>query len=291
MKRTNALNQSVKWQYEYNSGKPVEYTDANLVNTAYAYDDLFDRLTQIRKAAGVQGLESQTNVAYSSPTDVNVYNDQKSTGDQALHAESIYDGFGRLKESRTWESSTTYISTDKTYDALGRVYSVSNPYRTSSDVSYGLTMSTYDSLGRVTLQQNPDGSTKQWQYVGPQVTSTDESGNQWQHTPMDGTIVEGDRRFCRYGALNFSTTYTYDALDDLTGVNQSGMVRTFAYDSLKRLLAASNPENASAAAPAQLTCAGATGSKWTACYGYDNVGNLLTKRITEERQPRPRMTH
>ncbi len=55
------------------------------------------------------------------------------------------------------------------------------------------------------------------------------------------------------------------------------MVRTFAYGSLKRLLAAGNPENASAAAPAQLTCAGAAGSHRTACYAYDNVGNLLTK--------------
>jgi len=55
------------------------------------------------------------------------------------------------------------------------------------------------------------------------------------------------------------TAYTYDSLDDLTGVNQSGLTRSFAYDSLKRLLSGNNPE---------------TG---TINYAYDNDGNLITK--------------
>jgi YD repeat-containing protein len=59
--------------------------------------------------------------------------------------------------------------------------------------------------------------------------------------------------------FNYITTYGYDALDDLTGVNQSGQMRTFTYDSLKRLTKAVNPESG------------------TINYAYDLNGNLKTK--------------
>jgi YD repeat-containing protein len=79
--------------------------------------------------------------------------------------------------------------------------------------------------------------------------------------------------------FSYLTSYGYDALDNLTGVNQSGLTRSFAYDSLKRLVAARNPENASAASPGSLNCGGAVaGNNWTTCYSYDPVGNLQTKK-------------
>jgi RHS repeat-associated protein len=71
-------------------------------------------------------------------------------------------------------------------------------------------------------------------------------------------------------AGTLTTSYAYDALNDLTNVCQGsafvngacpsgGQSRTFAYDSLARLITATNPES------------GAT------AYTYDNDGNLLTK--------------
>jgi YD repeat-containing protein len=39
------------------------------------------------------------------------------------------------------------------------------------------------------------------------------------------------------------TIYAYDPLDDLTSVSQSGQSRTFTYDSIKRLVQSTNPEN------------------------------------------------
>ena len=76
---------------------------------------------------------------------------------------------------------------------------------------------------------------------------------------------------------NFTTTYTYDALDDLTRVSQNsgGKTRTFTYSSLKRLIAANNPENYTPTYPASLTCSGVTNS--TTCYQYDPNGNLTLK--------------
>ena len=61
------------------------------------------------------------------------------------------------------------------------------------------------------------------------------------------------------GGYNYQTTYQYDALDDLTQVNQGTETRSFLYDSLKRLVSATNPESG------------------TTSYTYDGVGNLLTK--------------
>ncbi len=59
--------------------------------------------------------------------------------------------------------------------------------------------------------------------------------------------------------LNYATAYAYDALNDLTAVNQAGQTRIFAYDSLKHLTSAVNPESG------------------TISYTYDNAGNLQTR--------------
>src|SRR6185503_13681279 len=54
-------------------------------------------------------------------------------------------------------------------------------------------------------------------------------------------------------------SYTYDVLDNLTGVSQGVQTRTFVYDSLKRLTSVTNPESG------------------TVTYGYDANGNLTSK--------------
>ena len=45
------------------------------------------------------------------------------------------------------------------------------------------------------------------------------------------------------GQPTLQTMYAYDPLDDLTSVSQSGQSRTFTYDSIKRLVQSTNPEN------------------------------------------------
>jgi YD repeat-containing protein len=63
------------------------------------------------------------------------------------------------------------------------------------------------------------------------------------------------------GGLNYQTNYTYDVLDDLTGVVQSGSrQRTFVYDSLSRLTSSTNPESGAIS------------------YSYDNDGNVQTRK-------------
>ncbi|HYR91054.1 MAG TPA: hypothetical protein VE422_43760 [Terriglobia bacterium] len=61
--------------------------------------------------------------------------------------------------------------------------------------------------------------------------------------------------------LNYSTTYTYDPLDNLVGVTQGSQTRSFTYSSLSRLLSATNPE---------------TNNEATT-YTYEDSGDLSTR--------------
>ena len=71
--------------------------------------------------------------------------------------------------------------------------------------------------------------------------------------------------------LGYVTSYSYDALDNLTGVTQGSQTRTFGYDSLGRLLCASNPESRVGSA----ACSGATlPAAGVDRYVYDNNSNL-----------------
>jgi YD repeat-containing protein len=95
-------------------------------------------------------------------------------------------------------------------------------------------------------------------YSGNCATATDEQGKN-RETCSDGlgrltTLVENP------GGLGYPTTYTYDALGDLTQVVQNGLrQRNFTYNSLAQLTQAINPESG------------------TIQYAYDPDGNLRLK--------------
>src|SRR5205085_2878739 len=86
-----------------------------------------------------------------------------------------YDGLGRQSQTQhLTPSGASYVTT--TYDPLGRVASVTNPYFSTSDPTYGVTQTQYDALGRVTQTLKPDSSISAAQYSGSCATSTDEAG-------------------------------------------------------------------------------------------------------------------
>ncbi len=63
---------------------------------------------------------------------------------------------------------------DTTYDALGRVATVTNPFCAPTDATYGVTGYAYDALGRTTQVTHPDGSIVTTTYNGRAVQVTDE---------------------------------------------------------------------------------------------------------------------
>ncbi|HZE68208.1 MAG TPA: RHS repeat-associated core domain-containing protein [Pyrinomonadaceae bacterium] len=161
---------------------------------------------------------------------------------------------GRTTETRQYESSSTYITVRTEYDVLGRAYRTSKPFRTSTPV---WTETAFDALGRVHTVTTPDGAFMTTDYSGNTVTVTDQALKKRQ------SVTDGLGRLTQVfedpTGVNYQTTYDYDALDDLTTVTQGVQTRTFAYDSLKRLTSATNPESG------------------TIGYQYDGNGNLTQK--------------
>ena len=123
----------------------------------------------------------------------------------------------------------------------------------------------YDALNRARSLTHPDNSVDSMSPVNNQTTITDPSGVK--------RIIQNDAAgrttsVTEYPAVGgtWVTSYTYDGLDDLIGVNQSGQTCSFVYDSLKRLTSATNPETSANGA-----------QSGTISYTYDANSNLTKK--------------
>lgn len=273
-------------QYDYYLGRPIEGEDINGEHTVLRYDDPLDRLTLGVRAFGTPA-QSQTIIAYND-TDrtITTNSDLSRFNDKLLKSEIIYDGLGRTTQARQYETATQYILTEKKYDALGRAWASSNPYRPASGESPVWTQTTYDALGRVSSLTAPDGSKSYTLYDGARVLATDPAWTQqlsrmdalgrlvevWEVRKPDETTgtepvsfpVPQDLNIPKVSA-GYKSSYGYDPLGNLTAVTQrigaSGTTqkRSYVYDSLSRLTSATNPESG------------------TIGYRYDLIGNLILK--------------
>ena len=203
-----------------------------------------------------------------------------------MKATAFYDGLGRTWRKASFEGGGNWSVTETQFDALGRAYQGSKPFRvsaaTANDVPAAAaayvgkqwTTSTFDALGRVTQVLTSDGAAVTSIYACNQVTVTDQAGKVRRSlTDALGnltTVIEDPN------GLNYSTTYQYDTLNNLAKVTQGTQQRYFMYDSLSRLLRAKNPEQAANSAIA-LADPLTGNSAWSMAYAYDNNGNLVTK--------------
>jgi RHS repeat-associated protein len=279
-KVTNALLHTAYTKYDYYLGKPVATEDVNGVVSSVEYNDALDRPTQSIQATyvvgqGVPPVKRQTNITYDDANrEITTRSDRDNYEDNLLKGQVVYDGLGRTIESRQYESASSYISVDTAYDALGRVSTVSNPYRQGEPVL--LTTTTYDALGRVTRVTTPDNAHVDTDYIGNQVTVTDQAGKKRRsETDALGRLVNVTED--PGGTLNYDTTYLYDALGNLRKVTQGSQIRWFAYDSLSRLIRVRNPEQDCNPNLPPHTDPLTGGSCWAMAYSYDENGNLVSK--------------
>jgi RHS repeat-associated protein len=253
--------------YDFTTGLMTSSTDANGQTTKYEYNDPLNRLTRTVLAFNT-AVNSQTTVNYddinhvvTTTGDLNTYNDN------SLKSAVVYDGLGRTVETRQYETANDYIATKQMYDKLGRVQLSSNPFRPWQQESPVWTTTQYDALGRVLLVTTPDNASVSNSYSGNAATVADQEGK------VRRSIVDSLGRLIRVDEPNSNnglddpngnpvqpTSYSYDALDNLSSVVQGGQTRTFVYDSLKRLTSATNPESG------------------TVTYEYDANGNLDWKQ-------------
>jgi RHS repeat-associated protein len=209
------------------------------------------------RASGT-AAQSQITIGYDDANrTVTTTSDQAAYNDNALKSQVLYDALGRTIESRQYEGGTNYIATQMQYDVMGRAYKTSNPFRPWQSETAVWTTSAFDALGRVVSVTTPDSAVVTSSYSGNIVTVTDQAGKQRQ------SVTDGLGRLATVyedpSGLNYSTSYSYDTLDNLTTVSQGSQTRTFVYDSLKRLASATNPESG------------------TISYQYDANGDLTSK--------------
>lgn len=209
-KTCNPLNQCVSGTYDFNTGLLTSFTDVNASYQAsgtttgdpahtsfYQYNDSLWRMTQVQLPADPSGNQPQTTFKYPNLTTKETL---KSTTASLTDDSFVYtDGLGRTNQTvHTSAGGATVVTT---YDPLGRVASVTNPYFSTSDTTYGVTSFQYDALGRVTQTTKQDGGIVSGKYDqtaaasgnGTCTLSTDEAGHQ-RTTCADGIgrLIEVD---------------------------------------------------------------------------------------------------
>jgi RHS repeat-associated protein len=275
--------QTTSTVYDYFTGLPTATTDPNGQTSTTDYTnqllgtvDPFGRpgmtISPVVMVNGTYQHLRVKSVYQESARKVITTSDMNAENDGLLKSESFSDQLGRTVETRQYETSTSYIASKRTYDSMGRVSQVSNPYRTGGTLVW--TTTTYDTLGRVLTVTTPDGAVATTAHYGDQVTVTDQKGRS-KRSVSDalGRLIQVTED---PNGLAFQTNYTYDVQGNLRIVVQGTQYRYFMYDSLSRLIRVRNPEQS--ANPNLAVADPVSGnSHWSLAYAYDNNGNLTTR--------------
>jgi RHS repeat-associated protein len=254
---TDPLGLTTSYAYYYASGELASSTDASGQTTTYEYNDPLARLTQTNYPD-----TGETTISYNdSPPNPSVTTQKLITSGVWATSTAVMDGMGHVVTTLGENGAKTVTG----YDATGHLSSKTNPYFSTSDPTYGVTTYTFDALGRSsddtiggTLYRavtHPDGSYISITYSGNETMRKDENGN-----PTNTWTDALGRIYQVQDPLGNITSYTHNALDDLTNVNQGGQTRSFSYNSLSQLTSETTPE------------AGTTNFT-----SYDADGNLATK--------------
>ncbi len=288
--------------YYVYSGETALGVDVNGADT-YTHYDAMDRLSSQYLPPASNGIRGWTLAQYPSRTQTDTYTAITSSSPSTsctscVHQESFTDTMGR-PVSRVLASDPDGATTQTTsFDARGRVESVTNPYRTTSDPTYGTSTISYDALNRVTAKAYADGSTD-YTYFGSQVgtnggnatqlCSTATYGAGYPNLSVDaagkkrelwtdslGRIIETDEANSS-GSLTVPTCYAYDALGDVTQVVQGTQTRSYSYDGLGRVTSESTPEAGSVGISYTNSSGGlCSGDPAVICRKTNNLGVVTT---------------
>ena len=227
------------------TGDPVQYLEHRLT-----YDS----------AGRLDSVTNQNNGAYTHYVYLPYGTQQSFTQDQTVvdrYNITEFDGAGRVRATGMNHSGSSggYSVQYMKYDVMGRLTEQSNPTEvnaswlpTGDDSAWLWTLQTYDWKGRPLQTTNPDGSTRLNTYGGcgcaggETVTARDERGRRRKLT-MDvfGRLKQVDELNWDQSVYS-TTTYTYNARDQITQSSQAGQVRTFEYDGYGRLWKRTTPE-------------------------------------------------
>jgi YD repeat-containing protein len=287
-----AGNLLTKIGYYWGTGKMALTTDPNnQTGTSHFYDSLDRRTSSQLPNGGWTGLNYASSdkqvdsyigitTAFATPW---------TSCSSCRHNRVSLDSQGRLLHSYLMSDPDGQTEVDAAYDANGRTQSFSNPYRSTSDPTYGLETPSYDGVDRVTQIKHADSNIAKTYYgasvgnnggassqlcssstygLGYPTLFVDEIGNKRQTwTDGLGRTIEADEPNSS-GTLSVNTCYAFDLNNNATGVlsaggsqlicNSSTFSRCFSYDLLSRPTAVTTPEGG------------------TVNYNYDSGGHLIS---------------
>jgi RHS repeat-associated protein len=192
----NSVTQHESFTYNYTLGDVLSSTDPNGLTTNYHYVDPLDRLTETDFPNGGKTTVSYNDLLFSPTATTQQW---ITTAMPPKTTVGTADGMFHGVKSQLTSDPEGPDATDTTYDGMGHVWKVSNPYRGSQ--TDGVSETQYDALGRVVKVIKQDGSSVVSAYGGTcaaltnvfPTTATDESGHVRRScTDGLGRLVEVD---------------------------------------------------------------------------------------------------
>lgn len=267
-----AVHHITSASHDCRTGLEISSTDQNGSVTNRDYDAMFRPLT-ITFPADTSGNRPKTTYTYPDANTIKV----QKTITAALNdtVTTSLDGLGRTAHtSHTTPGGTA--TTDTTYDSLGRLFTVTNPYFSTNDPTYGLVQNQYDALGRTTQITKQDGSAVRISYSGNCITTTDERGNPRKNCSDGlGRLIEVDEPNASSTGTSSTASVTINgsllangsALDSGTvSITSDGFTATACFGSSTNSFCSGKPVNNTAAqvAVALATALNVSGSPMSA---------------------------
>lgn len=312
-----SVAETATFGYYWGTGQRAFAKDPNLQTTHFNFYDGLNRPTSTifpdsgwRYLVYPSGSETQVDMG-TGISSASLSTSCSTSGNACRHDQALMDRLGRVVSQSLVSDPGGQDTVTTAYDENGRVQTVTNPYRSLSDPTYGKITPTYDGLDRVTQAQEQDGSVIHI-YYGAAVGSHGGRGSQLcsgagypvlridettrpRQSWIDafGRMIEVDEPDSA-GTLSYGTCYTYDLNNNVTSIVQSSSrTRSFTYDFLSRLVSATNPESGQTyydyMRPTYALCAGnlylpcdrvdARGTEIT--FYYDALNRLTQKSYTD----------
>ena len=226
-------------------------------------------------------------------------------GNSVSDSRTTVDGFGRPTFSQRLQGpgATNYDTAEIDYNNMGQPYRSTMPYSaaaspSSDNTTAPATTTTYDALGRVLTVTDADGGAVSYTYTNNDVlqklSGTQTFQKQFEYDGLGRltSVCEISSTLPGYGACGqnvpqtgYLTQYTYDALGHLLTVTQnaqaasgSHQTRSFTYDWLGRTLTTSNPETGNNGTNGTVTLTYDSISPCADGNNYSYPGNLVQKK-------------
>jgi YD repeat-containing protein len=290
---------TLQYGYYFNTGKRVFEADLNLARTYRHYLDSLDRETHTYDRLLINSTRGWTLNVYTSATQTDTYRGITDTTASAgcvscRHDQRFLDTFGNAINSTLANDPGGAVKSDTTFDGNDRPQTHSNPYRNTSDPTYGIETTAYDGLDRPLSQTHADSNVASTFYgatvssnggAASQLCSTttygfgfpaltvDEAGKKQQKwVNAFGSVIEVDEPDSS-NVLSLGTCYGFDALQNNTQIVQGTQTRSYAYDGISRQTSAAEPESGT-------TTYFYTASDGSICSGADDICRKTDARGT-----------